>query len=162
MILFHKYKRRNISKVINHANEQKFTILGKTDLLAFNYFICNSLNALLINPEKRFLSYKQAAWTLWFYDWEKILLGCPTAQGLGLIQECISLVKSIKRSKPRPSDPENSQFQYQCGLAGRTALQRPPQLKDRLPARAWHRQRWHSPAACQCQGLRASQDCGKS
>lgn len=82
----------------------------KNCLLAFKYFICNSLNSLLINPGKLSLSYKQATWRHWVYDWEKILLGCPTAQGLGLIQECISLDKSIERSKPRSSDPENSQF----------------------------------------------------
>lgn len=42
--------------------------MEKPHLLAFKYFICDSLNSLLINPGKLSLSYKQAVWRLWVYD----------------------------------------------------------------------------------------------
>lgn len=54
----YKYKRRNVSKAVNHSNEQKFGAVEKANLLSFKYFICSILNPLLISPRELSLGYK--------------------------------------------------------------------------------------------------------
>jgi len=97
--------------------------VGKASLLALEYFICNSLNPLLINPRKLSLGYKQIAWRLWVYNCEKNLLGCPTAQALALTQ-------SVNLWLSPSSDPDQDPVvlkilgsHFQCRLSGVAAPQ---------------------------------------
>lgn len=65
-----------------------------------------------MNPRKLTLCYKQAEQSLWVYGCEKILLRCPTAEGLGLTQGAYLWIKSVRWSRPRPSDPQNLMFPF--------------------------------------------------